>query len=181
MDAERKPLRMRFETLPPKRTAQQKGAFVRNGRIMFYTKKEVRREEQTLTALVLSRLPAGWEPFRGPVDLTVRLCYPYRKGEPKRVQASGLEIPHDCRPDLDNLLKGLFDALTAAQVWGDDSQIARLDASKSWGPKAYWEVVAAPARREGGTPASAFPAASQGTLWGAADVGDGCAERSEKR
>ena len=39
-----------------------------------------------------------------------------------------LEIarPDNLRRDLDNLPKGILDSLTAAQVWGDDSQIYGL-------------------------------------------------------
>lgn len=36
-----------------------------------------------------------------------------------------------CR-DLDNYFKALFDALTKANVWADDSQIKKLNAE--WGP-----------------------------------------------
>lgn len=40
--------------------------------------------------------------------------------------------PTKARRDLDNYFKGLFDAMTKAGVWLDDSQIKRINAS--WGP-----------------------------------------------
>lgn len=135
---------MRFDCIPPRRTAQQKGAMVRNGRVMFFTKHAVEVEQQTMIGLILSRLPAGWEPLDGPVEVAVRLCYPYRKNEPKRVVAAGEEIPHGARPDLDNILKGCLDAIVKAQVIRDDGQIAGLSALKTWGPKGYWGFRVSP-------------------------------------
>jgi Holliday junction resolvase RusA-like endonuclease len=35
-------------------------------------------------------------------------------------------------PDLDKLLRGLFDACTAAKVWGDDSQAVDVIATKRY-------------------------------------------------
>lgn len=40
--------------------------------------------------------------------------------------------PTKARRDLDNYFKALFDALTKANVWADDSQIKKLNAE--WGP-----------------------------------------------
>lgn len=40
--------------------------------------------------------------------------------------------PSKVRRDLDNYFKALFDALTKANVWADDSQIKKLNAE--WGP-----------------------------------------------
>ncbi len=48
------------------------------------------------------------------------------------VEVSVLLFPPDKRQrDLDNYLKALFDSLTHAGVWGDDSQIKRF--SVEWG------------------------------------------------
>ena len=138
------PLFLHFPTLPPERTAQQKGAFVRGGRVRFFTKPAVRREHDNMVALVAAKLPADWEPYSGPVAVRIHLCYPFRRSERTRVVADGLEIPHDRRPDLDNLCKGLIDALTTAQIWRDDGQISDLDVSKVWGPTGYWEVEVTP-------------------------------------
>lgn len=148
-------LTLHFPTLPPKATAQQKGAFVRGGRAHFYTKAKVRRESQNMVALVLSKLPKDWEPLAGPLSLRVKLVYPYRKSEKKSLVKAGVEIPHDRRPDYGNLLKGLEDALTVAGVWQDDSQLCKYHdpMGKFWGPRPYWEVgvsrvAVAPENRE---------------------------------
>ena len=140
----REPIFLRFNTLPPHRTAQQKGAYVRGGRVHFFTKSDVAREERTIVGLVASRLPPDWTPYPCPVAVRIHLCYPYRKSERKGVVKAGAEIPNDRRPDLDNILKGCIDALVAAQLFRDDGQIARIEASKTWGPMGYWEVGVAP-------------------------------------
>lgn len=133
-------LAFRVPAIPPTRTAQQKGAFVQNGRVRFFVKPHVAREAHNTVALVVQALPDTWEPLDGPVELRLRLVYPYRKSEPKRRTKDGAELPHDTRPDLDNLAKGIIDALTTAAVWRDDSQLARMVLSKEWGPRPYWEV-----------------------------------------
>ena len=45
-------------------------------------------------------------------------------------------------PDLDKLLRALFDALTASGIVHDDAQIVRVYAQKSWAPAAARTVVA---------------------------------------
>jgi Holliday junction resolvase RusA-like endonuclease len=46
----------------------------------------------------------------------------------KKKKASMASEPHTQKPDLDNLLKALFDA-----IYGDDSHIHTIHASKMWG------------------------------------------------
>ncbi len=133
-------LEFRVNALPPKRTAQQKGAFVRNGRVHFFTKAAIRAQEENTVALVLSKLPDDWQPLTGPLSLKLRFCFPYRKSEKKAVVRSGQEVPHDVRGDLDNLCKGFLDALGTAGVFHDDAQVSALSAVKVWGPSAYFTV-----------------------------------------
>lgn len=37
------------------------------------------------------------------------------------------------KPDIDNLLKAVFDALTDGGVWGDDSQVVEIHSAKMYG------------------------------------------------
>jgi Holliday junction resolvase RusA-like endonuclease len=130
---------VKLDIVPPTATAQQKGVFVRNGRAHFFTKAKVKQAENLLATLLKPYAPA--EPLRGPVHLQARWCFPYRKSEPKRVTAAGLEIPHTVRPDLDNLEKGLLDVLTALRFWGDDNQVYTKSTAKVWGAKPYLRLA----------------------------------------
>jgi Holliday junction resolvase RusA-like endonuclease len=47
----------------------------------------------------------------------------------RRPRTTKLEYP---KPDVDNYLKSLMDALTAAGVWADDSQVVAIVARKEW-------------------------------------------------
>lgn len=81
----------------------------------------------------------AWQPFTGPVS--VRACFDIarpqhhygtgrhhwvlRPGAPDYVTSRGAG-------DLDKLLRSTFDALTAAGVWLDDSQVAQVEATKQY-------------------------------------------------
>lgn len=64
---------------------------------------------------------------RGPVEVWMRFVMVRRDS---RTGASGL--PHDCRPDLDNLVKLVMDGMTRAGVYKDDGAVVRIVASKRW-------------------------------------------------
>jgi Holliday junction resolvase RusA-like endonuclease len=61
------------------------------------------------------------KPLTGPLKITARFFVP-RPKRPKSVRPI-------TRPDLDNYLKGVLDALNE-MIWQDDSQIVALDAEK---------------------------------------------------
>ena len=166
-------LSFRIPSMPPHRTAQQKGCMVRDGRPFFFTKAAQRREERTVVGLVLDNLPEGFKPFEGPVSVALHFCWPYRQTEKRRVVAAGAEVPHDRRPDVDNVCKGVLDCVTTAALWRDDAQIARLVVSKSWGPSPYWSVEveemagtkqAAPSPAGAGASQMAFALGEGGTV-----------------
>lgn len=46
----------------------------------------------------------------------------------------GAPVHHGTRPDLDKLIRSVFDALTQSGVIGDDSQIVKLVGGKYYGP-----------------------------------------------
>jgi len=63
----------------------------------------------------------------GPVRLTVRFSFPVPKG---MEITKGAVVPHITKPDTDNLLKAVMDAMTAANVWKDDAQVFETIAGK---------------------------------------------------
>jgi Holliday junction resolvase RusA-like endonuclease len=74
-----------------------------------------------------------WERFDGPV--LVRLAF-YLDRPKSHFGAKGLrptapDFPHK-RPDLDHLQRAIFDALTQAGVWMDDSQVVTAHAAKRY-------------------------------------------------
>ena len=138
----RETVAFRLDCIPPTATAQQKGAFVCGGRVRFFTKKKVRESENFLAALCSMHKPDV--PFSGPVAVTVRWTFPWRKSERKRVVAAGVPVPHTSRPDLDNLEKNLLDVLTRLNFWTDDSLVAEKATSKFWGPNPGIDVAIRP-------------------------------------
>lgn len=95
-----------------------------SGQIRMYDPATSRDWKRTVLAQVLERKPPS--PAEGPLtmDLVFELRRP--KSAPKRVQHP------TTRPDLDNLLKAIKDALRGV-VYRDDSQIVALTATKKYG------------------------------------------------
>ena len=137
-----KALSFRLDCVPPTATAQQKGAFVCGGRVRFFTKKKVRQSENFLAALLSMHVPDV--PFSGPVSLTARWEFPWRKSERRGTVKAGVPIPHTSRPDLDNLEKNLLDVLTRLNFWTDDSLVVEKFTSKCWGPKPGIDIIIRP-------------------------------------
>jgi len=54
-----------------------------------------------------------------PVKLSVVFLFPF----PKRVKNPDEYVPHAGKPDTDNLLKAVMDALTTANIWTDDALV----------------------------------------------------------
>jgi Holliday junction resolvase RusA-like endonuclease len=61
-------------------------------------------------------------PLKGPLMLDVRFYC-------ERPKTTKLDAP---KPDIDNYLKSLMDACTAAEVWEDDAQVVYVVARKDW-------------------------------------------------
>jgi Holliday junction resolvase RusA-like endonuclease len=91
-----------------------------------------------------------WDP-EWPVALTCAFFFPITKSWPKwkREQAEREELPHVFKPDLDNLVKLVKDALShdkAARetvVWRDDCLVAKLTATKWYSPRPRTVVTVA--------------------------------------
>lgn len=133
-------LRMQFDGAPPKHTAQQKKLSFRGRKPRVFKAAHVKAEEHDLLVQILSQKPKEWKALKKPIRIQLDLVYPYRATEKKAVVESGMLIPCTSRPDLDNLLKGLFDVITKAGVWEDDGGVAQILAAKWWGPCERWEI-----------------------------------------
>ena len=73
-----------------------------------------------------------WPTITGAVHLSVYLQFEMPKSwsDKKRKQLQG--VKHTGKPDLDNVLKAVCDALTDCKVWQDDRQVAAIYMSKRW-------------------------------------------------
>lgn len=65
------------------------------------------------------------QPIEGPVAMAVSFYMP-RPKRLMRIKDPDCIIPHTSKPDIDNLLKAVMDALTTIGVWRDDTQVVEL-------------------------------------------------------
>ena len=75
-----------------------------------------------------------WVISEGPLDLTATFMLPRPKSH---YRANGdlkksAPIMHTKKPDLDNLIKAVMDAMTQAGVWRDDSEVSTIRSSKRY-------------------------------------------------
>ena len=120
----------------PKATAQQKGIAVScTKRIYVYTKGTVRTEEARMAAALRPFAPKT--PMEGPMAAHVRIVFPFSQREARKFIAhlsdDAFLVANPWRPDLDNVLKLLFDTISHLQFWKDDSQVCLLIAEKCRG------------------------------------------------
>lgn len=80
-------------------------------------------------------------PLDGPVELSVRFYLPRPKSAPKRVTEPAK------KPDLDKLMRAVGDALTAAGVWIDDSQVVAVTARKVFAGGVHDQLTGVPRAR----------------------------------
>ena len=127
---------LNFENGLPKGTAQQKGEAIRykNGApyIQHYKKDKVSAMRQEFIYKLKPHAPKN--PAEGVIGLTVVFCFDVKN--PKL-----WDKYKTTRPDADNIIKELKDAMTACRFWNDDSQVADLHIIKIYGPKAYIGVM----------------------------------------
>lgn len=79
---------------------------------------------------------ADWRTVEGPVALTLALIVPRPKSLPRQRRDGTVPQPIT-RPDLTKLLRATEDAITAAGVWRDDSQVVRLVVDKVYEDLGY--------------------------------------------
>ena len=95
------------------------------GFVKAYDPKKSRDYKQTLAAQLAAQSPEFIEQGKA-VSIYVEFIFARPKSLPKRVE------DRVKKPDLDNLIKALKDAMTGI-VWHDDAQIVSLSARKDYG------------------------------------------------
>ena len=81
--------------------------------------------------------------FEGPVKMVIRAYYPIAKSDSKKKQKQKLDgeiRPHNIKPDIDNVIKVICDALNGV-AYHDDTQIVELVTSKHFTDKPRVEVA----------------------------------------
>lgn len=107
-----------------------KRAFVIGGFARVVGDPKSMKNAKSLEVLCAEHRPS--KPLEGPLRVTYRFQFPWRKGDSRKRREPGAQ-PHDVRPDLGNLCKQLDDVLEAAGFFGDDAQIATYgNTEKVW-------------------------------------------------
>jgi len=106
-----------------------------------YTPRRTQDAEKSFLEQALCHKPS--EPIKEPISLYIRFVMPIPKSTSKKKRQEMLEgkIQPAKRPDIDNLVKLVKDALNGI-FWLDDSQIVTLFAQKVYGeiPKTEVEI-----------------------------------------
>lgn len=111
---------------PPK--AKGRPRFSRQGHA--YTPAATREAEKGFADRAMEHCPAA--PLSGPLRLDVRFVMAIPKSTSRRMWEALMGRPHVKKPDLDNLLKLVKDALNGT-FWIDDSQVYDVTATKVYG------------------------------------------------
>lgn len=107
---------------------------MRSGYAVAYTQVKTRVAESNLRAQAASQLPPGFVPFSSALSLTATFFLQ----RPKSLKKS--ETYPTKRPDAENLLKTLLDALNSV-VYDDDSRIVELHIRKEYGTPGIEVVI----------------------------------------
>jgi crossover junction endodeoxyribonuclease RusA len=96
------------------------------GGVMIESSKKVKPWRSDVKAAAEEAMDS-WDPALGPVEISIAFLF----NRPKSVNPA--KRPYmTVAPDLDKTIRSTLDALTAAGVWKDDSQVVRVTAWKRY-------------------------------------------------
>ena len=108
-------------------------AFVRGGHAGVYTPDSAESWKQAVRRETVANAPESVVAHPVRVSLDFFLTRPKAHHKRDGTVKSNSPIWHCKKPDLDNLIKAVVDAITDTQrVWMDDSQICQISATKSY-------------------------------------------------
>lgn len=109
---------------PPTVTHQEKKVHVVNGKPVFYDPDDLRVAREKLIGYLYRHRPVAG-PWRGPVRLVTKWCFPATEKHPAHTWRI-------TKPDTDNLQKLLKDCMTITGFWKDDAQVVSEEVEKFW-------------------------------------------------
>lgn len=103
---------------------------LRGGRVWAYTPAKTRVYEEEVRSV--ARLVFG-KPLLGPLGADLTLCFPVPASWSRTKKSLALQgqIRPTGKPDCDNAIKGIFDAMNGV-AYKDDSQVVLLTAEKKY-------------------------------------------------
>ena len=121
-------------------------AAARGKHITLYTPQKTATYESTV-ALAADQAMAGKPLITGPVETLMTIVLPVPVSWSKRKQADALAgvVMPTSKPDMDNVVKAIFDAINGI-VWTDDVQVVGLRVRKVYGTVPRVQVTVAPYR-----------------------------------
>ena len=115
-------------------------ASTRGGFVRMYTDAKTLGYEAAI-ADEAARAMSGAEPFETPMQMQVSCYYPIPKSWPKKIKQEAIDEERfpNVKPDLDNVVKAVLDALNGV-VYRDDAQVVNLVATKRYATEPRVEV-----------------------------------------
>jgi Holliday junction resolvase RusA-like endonuclease len=115
-------------------------ASTRGGFVRMYTDAKTLGYEAAI-ADEAARAMSGAEPFETPMQMQVSCYYPIPKSWPKKIKQEAIDEERfpNVKPDLDNVVKAILDALNGV-VYRDDAQVVNLVATKRYATEPRVEV-----------------------------------------
>ena len=98
------------------------------------------KAEQAAIKAAFMAATGKWKTIAGPVQLSVYCRFEMPKSWSKKKRSGLVGDLHDSKPDGDNVLKAIKDALTDCGVWNDDAQVALAFISKRWSETPQTEI-----------------------------------------
>ena len=118
-------MQLRIEGLPKPQGSKR----VFNGRVVEAAGNALKAWRKAIAQECHAQVTEAHKPLLGPVSVTVVFYLP----RPKTVSEKDRALPI-VPPDLDKLARGLLDGIGQSEViWGDDSQVIELKATKVYG------------------------------------------------
>lgn len=121
-------------TIPGAPVAKGRPRFARRGAFVTTYSPDKTVSYENLVKVMASQAMAGRSPLRGAVSAVIILSIlpPASWSQKKKNQALGCLIYPTSKPDVDNVIKGIFDAMNGI-IFVDDKQVVSLNVEKCYG------------------------------------------------